>query len=166
MKRVALIILTLFLLFINISADAAQKYTKKTIKAVSSDGFNINATLTYPKIKTQKEFKTVVLLHSLGYNSQWWGNLPQLLLDKNFAVLTIDLRGHGKSVYDSTLERVSWKSLKNSGYAKYPEDVLIDDQENNITEWERAGAKGILYKDYSDLKEKILKLKLLYKGRT
>ena len=124
MKRVALLILTLFLLFINCSVQAAQKYTKKAIKAVSTDGFNINATLTYPKIKTQKEFKTVVLLHSLGYNSTWWGDLPQRLLEHNYAVLSIDLRGHGTSVYDYALERTSWKDITNKAYSKYPDDVL------------------------------------------
>ena len=124
MKRVALFILTLFLISINISCDAAQKYTSKVIKAVSTDGFNVNAVLTYPKINSKKEFSTVVLLHSLGYSSQWWETLPQELLDRNYAVLTVDLRGHGKSVYDSKLERVSWKDLTNAAYAKYPDDVL------------------------------------------
>ena len=47
------------------------------VKAVAKDGFNISATLTYPRIKNQKEYSTVVLLHSLGYNSQWWGDLPR-----------------------------------------------------------------------------------------
>ena len=144
MKRVALIILTLFLLFINISADAAQKYTKKTIKAVSTDGFNISATLTYPKIKTQKEFRTVILLHSLGYNSDWWGDLPQLLLDKNYAVLAIDLRGHGKSIYDPSLERVSWKNLKNTAYAKYPDDVIAV-----INKVKEENSKRIFFNNYA-----------------
>lgn len=169
MKRVALIILTLFLLFINISADAAQKYTKKTIKAVSTDGFNINATLTYPKIKTQKEFKTVILLHSLGYSSDWWGDLPQLLLDKNYAVLAIDLRGHGKSIYDPSLERVSWKNLKNTAYAKYPDDVIAVinkvKEENSkrifFNNWaivgsDIGGSTGILASDKSKIRPKTI----------
>ncbi len=144
MKRVALFILTLFLLLINISSDAAQKYTKKVIKAVSTDGFNINATLTYPKIKTQKEFKTVILLHSLGYSSDWWGDLPQLLLDKNYAVLAIDLRGHGKSIYDPSLERVSWKNLKNTAYAKYPDDVIAV-----INKVKEENSKRIFFNNYA-----------------
>ncbi len=74
---------------------------KKEIKTVASDGFNLKSTLTYPKDKTIKEFSTVVLLHSLGYNSQWWGNLEQDLLDKGYAVLAIDLRGHGASIYNA-----------------------------------------------------------------
>lgn len=43
--------------------------------------------------------------------------------------------------------------------------VLIDDQKENVAEWEKAGGKGIVYKDYSDLQMQILKLKLLQKGR-
>ena len=124
MRRIVLFILALFLLFINISAEAAIKTTQKEIEAISPDGFNMKATLTYPKSKGQKEFQTVVLLHSIGYNSQWWGDLPSKLLEKGYAVLAIDLRGHGKSIYNAKLGKISWKNLKNSGFAKYPDDVV------------------------------------------
>lgn len=124
MKRIIIVILSLFLFFINLSVYAAQNLVKKDIRAIASDGFNIDATLTYPKIKNQKEFPTVILLHSLGYNSQWWETLPQELLNKGYAVLTIDLRGHGASVYNAKLVKNSWKNMKNSAYAKYPDDVL------------------------------------------
>lgn len=118
------IILTLFLMFINTFADAAPNFVKKEIKAVASDGFNIEATLIYPNLKKQKEFPTVILLHSLGYNSQWWEDLPTKLLEKGYAVLTIDLRGHGASVYNSKLTKNSWKNMKNSAYSKYPDDII------------------------------------------
>ena len=124
MKRIFTIILAFFLLFINTSVQASQKYMQKEIKAVASDGFNLVATLTYPKVKNQKDFATVILLHSLGYNSQWWESLPSDLLEKGYAVLSIDLRGHGASVYNSKLTKNSWKNMKNSAYAKYPDDVL------------------------------------------
>lgn len=124
MKRFYVYILTFFLLFLNTSVFAAQNFVQKEVKAVASDGFNIEATLTYPKVKNQREFSTVVLLHSLGYNSQWWETLPDELLAKGYAVLAIDLRGHGGSIYNSKLNKISWKNMKNSAYAKYPEDVL------------------------------------------
>lgn len=124
MRRIVLFILALFLIFINISAEAAIKTTQKDIEAISVDGFNMRATLTYPKVKGKREFQTVVLLHSIGYNSQWWANLPNDLLEKGYAVLSIDLRGHGKSIYNAKLGKISWKNLKNSGYAKYPDDVI------------------------------------------
>lgn len=124
MKRIIFYTLILLLIFTNIKVDAATKITEKEIKAVASDGFNINAKLTYPKIKGQREIATVVLLHSLGYNSQWWEDLPNNLLEKGYAVLAIDLRGHGESVYNSKLTKNSWKNMKNSAFAKYPDDIV------------------------------------------
>lgn len=121
MKRIILI-LTLFLLILN--PCFADVTVKKDIAAISGDGFNIKAELEYPKVKGQKEFSTVVLLHSLGYSSAWWETLPQSLLDKGYAVLKIDLRGHGKSIYNAKLSRVSWKDITKAAYAKYPDDVI------------------------------------------
>lgn len=123
MKRI-IFILTLFLIFINTAVFASQTTVTKEITAIASDGFTLKGSLEYPKVKGQKEFKTVVLLHSLGYSSEWWENLPQDLLSKGYAVLKIDLRGHGKSVYNAKLVRTSWSSLTNNAYAKYPDDVI------------------------------------------
>jgi len=123
MKKLV-VILTFFLIFINSSVFAAEKVVKKDIKVLASDGFAITATFEYPNIKSKKEYSTVILLHSLGYNSAWWGSLPQKFLDKGYAVLLIDLRGHGNSVYNSKLSRVSWKSLTNKAFSKYPDDVI------------------------------------------
>jgi len=124
MRRLLIITLTFFLFFTNNITNAAENFVNKEIKAVAEDGFNIEATLSYPKTKNQKEFSTVILLHSLGYNSQWWEDLPKLLNNKGYAVLSIDLRGHGASVYNSRLTKASWKNMKNSAYAKYPDDVV------------------------------------------
>lgn len=122
MKRIVLI-LTLFLLFTS-TVFAQSATVRKELTIPASDGFSLKATLEYPKIKTQKEFKTVVLLHSLGYNSAWWENLPKTLLDKGYAVLAIDLRGHGKSIYNTRLVRTSWSNMTASAYQKYPSDVI------------------------------------------
>ena len=123
MKRF-IIILTFILFFLNCNSIFAANFVTKDYKILTSDKFTINATLNYPKIKEKKDFPTVVLLHSVGYNSEWWGDLPQDLIDKGYAVLMIDLRGHGKSVYNSKLVRTSWTSLTNKAYAKYPDDVI------------------------------------------
>ena len=123
MKRIILI-LTLFLFLINGYAYAATKISKQDLTVPAADGFSIRAVLEYPKIKGQKEYSTVVLLHSLGYSSQWWETLPDDLLNQGYAVLSIDLRGHGKSVYNSKLVRTSWKSMTNAAFAKYPDDVV------------------------------------------
>ena len=59
MKRFILYILTLFLFFTNTQVFAAN-FVKKEIKVQSVDKFNIVGTLSYPKLKGQKEFKTVI----------------------------------------------------------------------------------------------------------
>ena len=122
MKR-SIIILTLFLSFLNCAFAADIKTVTKDYKVVTKDNFTMYATLEYPKLK-QNNFSTVVLLHSLGYNSQWWENLPDELLKSGYAVLKIDLRGHGNSIYNSKLVRVSWTGMRNKAYAKYPDDVM------------------------------------------
>lgn len=165
MKRFVLSILALFLVFINTSVLAASNFTKKEVKTVASDGFNIKASLAYPKDKTKKEFSTVVLLHSLGYSSAWWGNLEQDLLDKGYAVLAIDLRGHGASIYNSKLTKVSWKDMKNSAYAKYPDDIIkvinqVKEENSKKTffnNWSIVGSNigasaGVLVSDKIDVK--------------
>lgn len=124
MKRFTLIILALFLLLINSFAYANQAVTKKELSVIASDKFNIKATLSYPKIKGQKEYKTVLLLHSLGTDSSWWGELPNTLIQNGYAVLAIDLRGHGKSIYNQKLNKVSWKNLTINAYKKYPTDIV------------------------------------------
>lgn len=144
MKRFVLCILALFLFFINTCVYAASSITKREMKVAASDGFNLKATLAYPKNKTQKDFSTVVLLHSLGYNSQWWGNLEQDLLDKGFAVLAIDLRGHGASIYNAKLAKTSWKDMKNSAYAKYPDDVV-----NVINKVKEENSKRCFFDDWA-----------------
>ena len=122
MKRL-LIILAFFLFLINSSAYGVTNAVKKDYTVITPDGFRLSAVLEYPKVKGINEYKTVVLLHSLGYNSEWWDTLPANLMERGYAVLMVDLRGHGKSVYNPKLVRVSWKSLTNSAYKKYPSDM-------------------------------------------
>ena len=137
-------ILTLFLIFINLGCAATLPYNSKEIKVVTTDGFSINAQFEYPKIKNQKEYSTVVLLHSLGYSSSWWESLPNELLQEGYAVLKIDLRGHGKSVYNSKLVRNSWKNMTNSAYAKYPDDVI-----KVIEQVKSENSKKIFFKNWA-----------------
>jgi len=122
MKRLILI-LTFFLLILN-PCFASVQVVQKDLTVSSVDGFSIKAKFEYPKVKNQKEFNTVVLLHSLGYSSDWWETLPEELLESGYAVLKIDLRGHGKSVFNKKLVKMSWKDMNNNAYAKYPDDVI------------------------------------------
>ena len=142
MKRL-IIILTLFLTVLNCSDAANVKTVTKDYKIVTQDGFSMTAKLEYPKVKSKKDFATVVFLHSLGYSSEWWGTLPDDLLDKGYAVVLIDLRGHGNSVYNSKLTRVSWTNMKNKAYAKYPTDVIT------VLDYIKAGNKRTFFNEWA-----------------
>lgn len=142
MKKL-IIILTLFLLFLNSVQAGTVKAVTKDYKVLTKDKFTIAATLKYPKIKAKNEFQTVVLLHSLGYSSEWWQTLPDELLEKGYAVILIDLRGHGRSVYNSKLVRTSWKSLKNNAYAKYPDDIIT------MLDYIKSENKRIFFKQWA-----------------
>jgi len=123
MKKL-IIILTLFTIFLNCAIAANTKTVTKDYKIVTKDGFSMTAKLEYPKVKNKTEYSTIVFLHSLGYTSDWWETLPNDLLKDGYAVLLVDLRGHGNSVYNAKLQKVSWKSLTKNAYAKYPDDII------------------------------------------
>lgn len=118
------IILTFFLIFINTSVFSSNKYVEKEFSTVAEDGFNIKSNLLMLDNKKQTNFKTVVLIHGLGFNSDWWENLPRELLEQGYAVLSIDMRGHGSSIYNNRMNKTSWMNMKNSAFQKMPNDII------------------------------------------
>jgi len=115
--------LLLIFTFCTHAAFAASSYTKREYDVETKDGFLIKAYLTYPKTKL-KTYPTIVILHSLGYSTQYWEDFPGMLTEKGYAVLCIDLRGHGKSVYNNKFQKTSWIYFKDDSFVKYPNDVL------------------------------------------
>lgn len=100
-----------------------KPYSERNYTVTTSDNHLINAYLSYPKNK-QKGFPTVILLHSIGRNSKPFIPLQRDLNNEGYAVLRVDFRGHGKSVYDKSLRQRSWITYKNSDFEKYPKDVI------------------------------------------
>ena len=101
-KRILAILLVLVLITPMSSYAAAKKkkvsYVNLTYE--TDDNFVIKSKLYYPNQKAAV-YPVVVFLHSIGYSSEYWGNITQDFLKSGIAVLAIDLRGHGQSVYDS-----------------------------------------------------------------
>lgn len=142
MKRLIFII-TLFTLFLNCAFASGIKTVTKDYKVVTADKFTMTAKLVYPKVKDIKNYKTVVLLHSLGYSSEWWSTLPDELLEKGYAVLLIDLRGHGNSILNSKLTRVSYTGMTRKAFARYPDDVL------SVIEYVKKENKRTFFNDWA-----------------
>lgn len=126
MKTVKKILVFLFTIFVFITT-AQITYCKtitKEIEAQTKDSRIIKATLSYVQINGVNKYPTVVLLHSIGYSSTDWGNLITYLNNAGYAVLAVDLRGHGKSIYTSEFKKIQWTYFTNKTYAKYPSDII------------------------------------------
>lgn len=121
-KKLLLLFLVIFVLALT-GQNAYCKTIKKDVQIQTKDNRVIKATVSYIKIDKVKQYPTVVLLHSLGYSSENWGDLPELLNKAGYAVIAIDFRGHGKSIYDGTLHRKAWIYFTPKTYLKFPSDV-------------------------------------------
>lgn len=123
-KFVIFTIITAFLL-IPAYADAAPKKQKSTLALTyeTKDSFIIKSKIIYPKVK-KTTYPLVIMIHSLGYSSAYWTTLPALLNEKGYAVLLVDLRGHGQSLYDSNFRIHYWTKYSETQFAKYPTDII------------------------------------------
>lgn len=72
---------------------------------------NYKIAITYYPSELKEEAAVVVLLHGLSGNQLDWGTLPKQLHDEKYAVITVDLRGHGQS--KGGLDDVETKANKN-----------------------------------------------------
>ncbi len=127
------IILSCFLILVlgfnSITTVYAAGVSKKSSKAdveiefETKDGFLIHGKLSLPKEKRAK-YPLVVLLHSIGYSSKYWGNMPTLFNQAGFAVLAVDFRGHGASIYDKNFRKKHWLYMSDKSYMDYPTDIL------------------------------------------
>ena len=104
-----------------------KPYVTKIIEVTTKDSHIMKAKLMYPRTPKGvkgKTYPTVVFLHSLGYSSSQWGSLPDTFLKQGYAVLLVDLRGHGLSNKDAKLRMKSWTYFTPKVYKRYPSDVL------------------------------------------
>ena len=122
-KKILIFILAMFV-FTGTTQSAYCKAIKKAIEVQTKDARIIKATLSYVKIAGVEKYPTVVLLHSLGYSSEDWDNLIPDLNNSGYAVIAIDLRGHGQSVYDTSFRKKPWIYFQTKTYQKIPSDVI------------------------------------------
>lgn len=96
--------------------------TKHKIEFTTRDKFILVGDLYLTDVPSDKPL--VVLVHSFSMNAQVWKQLAQDLRVKGFNVLAMDLRGHGRSVYNEQLKVKSRFYFKNDTWQKLPKDVI------------------------------------------
>ena len=86
------------LLLILASGLAVEKvYAAKLVEFQTSDGVNIHGSL-FPPENGKSPVPAILLLHQLGKDKSSWNAFAAKLAGKHYAVLAIDLRGHGDSL--------------------------------------------------------------------
>lgn len=101
----------------------ASKMKSLPVEYNTDDGMIIKGNLYIPKSK--EKLPVVILLHSLGGTQKNWGKFSYNLASKGYAVLTIDLRGHGQSIYNRKMQKRYWQNFNADIFRKYPKDVVL-----------------------------------------
>ncbi len=106
------------------SAKKIKETEPIEIEVPSFDGFYIAGNLDLPTYATvSNKAPLVIFLHSLGATSISWGNYPRKFKKLGMATLTIDLRGHGKSIKNKDNKNKYWQHFKTADFKKYPKDI-------------------------------------------
>ncbi|MCD6283372.1 alpha/beta fold hydrolase [bacterium] len=90
------------------------------VSFTTSDGVSIQATFSHPKGRAR--VPAVILLHQLGGDRHAWNALAHKLTGNNYAVLAIDLRGHGGSTAFGESTR-TYKDFSDADYSAMIKDV-------------------------------------------
>lgn len=120
MKR---FLLTMMLVLATVSADGNEVRSKVWDSMVpTTDGKNIRVTFHQPVGKDGAviDADAVILVHELGGTKDDWGTLPKALSDAGFAVVAIQLRGHG----DREKVRDHWTRFEREEFNAMVLDIL------------------------------------------
>lgn len=152
MEKFKYFIITILFVVLAIPAIAADKATtskkapavviKREYDVETKDDFVLKAYVSYPKTRLDK-YPVVILLHSLGDNYSFYQPFAERLNNLGYAVVGLDLRGHGKSIYTKTLKQRSWQYFKNDKFAMYPSDVIT------VINYVKARNKCLDFTDYA-----------------
>ena len=107
-KILSLLLIFSVIWFFTLTSEAKTKKKKKPqikhkIEFVTKDKFILVGDL-YLANQEYSDKPLVVALHSFGLNSLAWEKLALDLRVKDYNVLAMDLRGHGRSVYNEKLK--------------------------------------------------------------
>lgn len=85
----------------------------------TEDGVEISANYFKPKKEHSPVF---LLLHMMPSTKESWNSFATLLQENGFAVLAIDLRGHGKSI-DKNGSQLDYKEFKDPEHRESMKDI-------------------------------------------
>lgn len=96
--------------------------TKHKIEFTTRDKFILVGDLYLASQQSDKPL--IVCLHSFSMSAKAWKEMAEELRLKGYNVLTMDLRGHGRSVYNENLKLKSRFYYKQDTWQKLPKDTI------------------------------------------
>lgn len=113
------------------------------ITILTRDNLNISVKSYIPE--SNKLLPVVLLLHMLGKDKSSWDRFITKLLDSQYAVFSIDMRGHGRSTKIKDGNEIVYTNMNESDWKKLPDD--IDDvisliQNERLIDKNRIGIVG------------------------
>ena len=120
------------------SQAASGAYVPKKVSLQTQDGVAIKASYYAP---ANVPAPTIIMLHMYGRTRSDYSLLAKALREKGFAILTLDLRGHGESTYKGS-ERISYKDLSEEDWKNIVLDVSA--AKDYVIKTQGASSIGIL----------------------
>jgi len=105
----------------SVCAYAASKGSAQSIYFQTADGVRQIGDVYLPEGKTKAP--VAILLHMLSKDKSTYTTMIRPLLDKGFAVINLDLRGHGQSTSRADGTRLNFSSFSDAEWAKLPGDI-------------------------------------------
>ena len=118
------------LLLLTLSTFAAE------LTITTEDGFKLYGWLDKPQ-NSKEETPIILFAHQFGAEHSSWSSIAKKFNDKGYATLSVDLRGHGKSIYQndkenkvitspkfSELKVALAQSGKKVGFKNIPQDLM------------------------------------------
>ena len=85
------------------------------VSLLSNDGVSLQA-IFYPPKNSESSPLTLLLLHGAYEDSRSWDVFRSAAIEKNYAVFTVDLRGHGNSggmkTFDESMDKIGRASCR------------------------------------------------------
>jgi pimeloyl-ACP methyl ester carboxylesterase len=99
-----------------------KKQSGERVIFTSDDGVSLVGSYYKPSIGINNSTPSVILLHMLGSDRGTWDNFAQKLSQNGYAVLSVDLRGHGESIKQAN-STISYQSFMPRNFKNMTLDV-------------------------------------------
>lgn len=107
------------------SGSKKKEIVPERVEYLAADKFKIVGNLYMPpKLNKKIRVPLIIFLHGISQSKKIWHPYAVKLAEKGYAVLAIDLRGHGESVINRKEKKLFWRSFSSEDWKYIDSDVV------------------------------------------